>query len=529
MFRRFTLRKGKTLLKAIRSGGLWSYFSFMRHHLKKASQSFLRSFYQEMKEVDFLAPLDPKQRRVLEGLHQLISQHEFSVVIYASQGNLDALKRTLLSVFSQTTSKLEVILFVEEEDQNLKELFPKLKFNVDPKGDYVLTLYEGEALRADALYRYEQLIVSKPEINALYAETVELDNRGRLLPGTLYRTPKTLHFPYEFQAKEVSALLVKAPFWESKLSLEKLDLKGVVPIIVPLPLIARANLDQQRDLLSEKQHYFKEKGLDWQLVPGLLSETIRAIPALEGVPMIQVIIPFKDMKELTLKAAASALASKGVEVHITVVDNGSEDLSVAKELKDLGCEVIRVEEPFNYSRLNNIGVRSTSNPFPLICFLNNDAILEPDALLEMSRWANLPDLGLIGCRLHYPNGLIQHAGVHIEPENAYPGSVCWSHIEMKERFEKTRFAKMLHVPDAVTAAAALVQRSKFEKVGGFDELLYPVAYSDTDLCRRLNQHGFKPFYTPYAVGTHHESLSREPGFLEDFDRSLFLEQFSRGS
>ena len=69
-----------------------------------------------------------------------------------------------------------------------------------------------------------------------------------------------------------------------------------------------------------------------------------------------------------------------------------------------------------------------------------------------------------------------------------------------------------------------VPKGRFLSVGGFDELLYPIAYSDTHLAHKLAMRGLKSLYTPYAAGLHHESLSRQAGLLEDFDRSIFLHE-----
>ena len=104
--------------------------------------------------------------------------------------------------------------------------------------------------------------------------------------------------------------------------------------------------------------YCAQKKLDWEITPGFMKTTYRAIPRLNVRREVQVIIPYRDQKEMTLRAVRSALAQRGMTVRITAVDNQSEDLSIRQEIEALGGEVIRVDEPFNYSRLNNIGVRT---------------------------------------------------------------------------------------------------------------------------------------------------------------------------
>ena len=103
----------------------------------------------------------------------------------------------------------------------------------------------------------------------------------------------------------------------------------------------------------------------------------------------------------------------------------------------------------------------------------------------------------------------------------YPEVMCWVHHEKFSTFEEMQRTKSLGVVDAVTAACALVKRQVFLEIGGFDEVWYPIAYSDTNLAIKLHLKGLKCFYTPYAHGVHHESVTRKEG-IEDFENSCWL-------
>lgn len=206
---------------------------------------------------------------------------------------------------------------------------------------------------------------------------------------------------------------------------------------------------------------------------------------------------------------------------ITAVDNRSSDPSIAEAIKKLGGEVIHIDEPFNYSRLNNLAVNrtQTANDCDMLLFLNNDVELEPDALSEMVRWCAQPGIGMVGCRLNYPDGRLQHGGVRL-----YTGmkkAMRWDHIEKFRSFDEMDESKTLGLFDAVTAACAMMKRKTFLEVGGFDEVWYPIGYSDTNLAIKLAARGLKCFYTPYGVGIHHESISRKTS-IEDFENSWWL-------
>ena len=110
--------------------------------------------------------------------------------------------------------------------------------------------------------------------------------------------------------------------------------------------------------LNVLEKYTIAKRLTWQWTPGYGGKP-RAIPPLPNRPHIQVIIPFNDQKELTLKCIQSILKQRCVSTKITAIDNRSVDRTIAGEIRDLGREVIVIDEPFNYSRLNNLAVQQT--------------------------------------------------------------------------------------------------------------------------------------------------------------------------
>jgi len=53
----------------------------------------------------------------------------------------------------------------------------------------------------------------------------------------------------------------------------------------------------------------------------------------------------------------------------------------------------------------------------------------------------------------------------------------------------------------------VIDKSKFEAVGGFDEEL-AVAFNDVDFCLRVEAAGWRNVYVPHATLIHHESKSR---------------------
>jgi GT2 family glycosyltransferase len=110
------------------------------------------------------------------------------------------------------------------------------------------------------------------------------------------------------------------------------------------------------------------------------------------------------------------------------------------------------------------------------------------------------DIGVVGCKLYYPNShIIQHAGGIL-----YPNMMC-DHFgngeEDKGQYDEERFV------DFVTGAAFATKRSLLEKLNGFDENFFPAYYEETDFCVRIRKTGLKILYNPKAVAYHYESSS----------------------
>ncbi len=78
-----------------------------------------------------------------------------------------------------------------------------------------------------------------------------------------------------------------------------------------------------------------------------------------------------------------------------------------------GVTVLRVEEAFNFSRLNNFAARHTDAPF--ILFMNNDVVIENADWLRLmvNECLAAEDVAVVGNMLLYKDETIQHAGVII--------------------------------------------------------------------------------------------------------------------
>lgn len=245
---------------------------------------------------------------------------------------------------------------------------------------------------------------------------------------------------------------------------------------------------------------------------------------IEQWPPITVVIPNYNAFELISRVLRDLRERTDYpDLDIVVVDNGSSDrrvLDLYAELvgKDSRFRVFMKQEPFNFSRQINRGIRESGARDVLL--LNNDIeVLSEDWLREMASCLAYPDVGIVGAKLLYPNHTLQHAGVIVglgglaghwygRRTSDFPGP--FGRLRVRQSFS------------AVTGACMLVSRACIEQVGEFDELQFAIAYNDIDYCLRAASYGLRTVWTPFATLVHHESASRGsdevPKHRERFDR-----------
>tara|TARA_R110000868_G_scaffold138843_4_gene353353 strand:+ start:7417 stop:9024 length:1608 start_codon:yes stop_codon:yes gene_type:complete len=228
---------------------------------------------------------------------------------------------------------------------------------------------------------------------------------------------------------------------------------------------------------------------------------------IHDLPLVTIIIPTRNHVELLRTCMDGVAATTYPNLEVIVVDNDSNDpetLAYLERLNPLHTRVLRYTGPFNYSAINNHAAQEARGEF--LCLLNNDIeIIETSWLAIMVVQAQRDDVGAVGARLLYPDGRIQHAGVVIGVGNAAGHAHRFLDPDEEGYFRRHALPQFT---TAVTAACLVVQKERFLAVGGLDELNFPVAFNDVDLCLRLNQRGWQSFFEPRATLIHHESVSR---------------------
>ena len=225
--------------------------------------------------------------------------------------------------------------------------------------------------------------------------------------------------------------------------------------------------------------------------------------------LVSIIIPFRDQSKLTEACLNSLAASQPVlPMEVLLVSNRSEEDETFDAMQRWDSQwswtrVLEFDEPFNFQRLNNWAVQKAEGS--LLLFLNNDTeTLHRGWIETLAEHAQRPEIGAVGGRLFFPDGSVQHAGVvvgiggfaehpwgHLHPDAITPaGPSYWVRNVL-----------------AVTAACLMVEREKFDSVGGFDER-FQVCGGDVDLCLRLIEAGWSNVMNPFCRLIHREAATR---------------------
>jgi GT2 family glycosyltransferase len=228
--------------------------------------------------------------------------------------------------------------------------------------------------------------------------------------------------------------------------------------------------------------------------------------------LCSLIIPVFNRAALSRRCLEAVLATVPEDVEVLVVDDGSTDETVAT-LGTFGeaIRVLTISHNGGFANACNRGAAEASGD--LLVFLNNDTEPRPGWLEALANYAEKhPQADVIGAKLLYPNGSVQHAGV-VFGQDGYPHHL---YAGLPGDHPAVNQSRPLQ---AVTAACALVRRPAFEQAGGFD-VAYENSLEDVDLCLRVRSQGGEVHYCHRAEVVHLESASR--GRSDRFQTSVEL-------
>lgn len=407
-------------------------------------------------------------------------------------------------------------------------------------GDFIALLGRGGTLVPDAFYRIALLFNEDPDVEIVYSdEGIVSPNglRGIYKPG--WSPEYLLARPYIGHLSLYRSGLVKDDQTNAACALEGAEnyslalraaeraqhVRHVQQILYrrkeSAPADASADAGPQRDTHEANRRavesYLARKRMDARCEDGRVAGTFRVRHAIEGEPLVSVVIPSAGRASLVrgvptdlLPHCVRSIVEKTTYANyeIICIDNGDLREETRAALREFEGDRLRrvtfkYEGEFNLAAKMNFGARHARGQHLL--FLNDDIeVVSPEWMMAMLEFSQQRAIGAVGAKLRVENGAIQHAGVVFTPPGA-PGHVyyCYPPENVAEAPDIDTICNY----SAVTGACMMTRRELFEAVGGFDAR-FPINYNDVDYCLAVRARGRRVVYTPYAELYHFESISR---------------------
>lgn len=299
---------------------------------------------------------------------------------------------------------------------------------------------------------------------------------------------------------------------------------GVKIGVVPDIKIVHKSIGQTNQQWENNKSQFVElfaDDLPYEISPAVYVDELKFGKKMKA--KVSIIIPTLENFEI-LKTCVNSIKkhTKHSEYEILIADTGSCEKTIQlieTELCDKNIHLHKFDY-YHFGQINNQMIQYTKYPYILFC--NNDIELKNDAISKMAEVAqNNKNVGTIGARLHYPNGLIQHGGVSL---NLIRNNIFLSHKGIKTYYQ-AEFKRLKDI-FANTAAFLMMKKALFKQVGGFIEH-NKSAFEDVILNIECIKRGKQNIYCGDAVCIHHESLSRGNAktFLESQDMKNIMQPY----
>ncbi|MFC4161599.1 glycosyltransferase [Chitinimonas lacunae] len=399
------------------------------------------------------------------------------------------------------------------------------------EADWLMVIHAGDTLAAHGLLLAAELGQCRPELVAIYGDEDRLDgerhdspqfkpdfNLEFLRSGAYIGQPLLVRVGRLRELGGFDAVLSGVETFDLALKLAEHSHEAPIghlaeviyhadPIGEPALPPGEARAHARRALVQ----HFARLGVAVEVGDGLLPGSQRVRYLHDARPLVSIVIPTRDQLNFLQRCLETIVERTSYNRYeVLVVDNGSETpearafLDGIEAMGEERLRVLRYPHPFNFSAMNNLAARHAQGDYLLL--LNNDtAVVQNDWIEALLNHAQRPEVGIVGAKLLFPDGRVQHAGVVLgmlgPAEHPFLGA----------SLREPGYMGRLQVDQeysAVTAACLMIRKSIYEEVGGLDESDFKVSYNDVDLCLKVRERGYRIVWTPYATLLHEGSASQ---------------------
>ena len=217
-------------------------------------------------------------------------------------------------------------------------------------------------------------------------------------------------------------------------------------------------------------------------------------------PLVSVVIPVYNQFEYTYWCVRSIVeTTKSLDYEIIIADDCSTDTTRDIEQYLPGVRVIRNEKNLRFTLNCNNAVKYAKGKY--VALLNNDTVVMDgwmSALVDVLE--KYPDVGLVGSKMVYPDGVLQEAGCVVWRD----GSAWNIGKGLNPNLPQFNFLKEV---DYVSGASFMFPKTVWDEFMGFDERYAPSYCEDSDLAFQMRYNGYKVMYQPRSCVVHFEGMS----------------------
>lgn len=471
------------------------------------------------------------QGEIRRHIDAMVVRPTFSVIIDLTLGS-EGVAQTMQSIRNQVYEPLEICAakWCVDADTAAQLEAGGVRMLVEPlltetSGSHCVFVEAGARLHSHALYEFASAINASPSVGIVYADEDVIDARG-LHSDPFFKpdwSPDYLEvfnyiaFPCCYEARAAKAASQSECLYDLALRITEVQQEVVhIPKVLGHRRPPGARQRATYDGVVALQRRLSRTGRR-----GIVAADPRhrgcysVVRQLTEQPLITIVVPTagrqvrvgrRNVDLLTNVVSQVRIRSTYANTEVIVVDSGGLSDDQKKSLQEHDC--LSISDPgrgINIARKINLGAAAASGSHLVI--LNDDIeILTPDWLERMLWHFQQPSVGVVGCRLLYPDGSIQHAGIVFV--RGHPEHVRRRMAGDEEGYFYSTCAVRNYL--AVTGACMMTRRDLFRTVGGYDEV-FPTNYNDIDFCLKARQQGHRVLYDGRVSLTHLESVSRPPG------------------
>lgn len=216
-------------------------------------------------------------------------------------------------------------------------------------------------------------------------------------------------------------------------------------------------------------------------------------------PEVSIIVPVYNDYRVTMNCLR-AVHKHTVDIAYEVIlaDDCSTDLTTTIQQRVSGIKVSRTRSNLRFLKNCNQAARQARGE--VLVFLNNDTAVTADWLTPLLAPLDDPQVGVVGPKLLFADGVLQEAGGII-----WDDASGWNFGRGDSR-DKPAFNYRRPV-DYVSGACLAIRHTLWMDLGGFDERFAPAYYEDADICFAARAAGYDVIYEPSSVVYHFEGVS----------------------